>query len=1030
MAKLHGMKARSIGPAGMSGRVTAIDVVWSNPDIIYLGTASGGLWKSTSGGIAWEPIFDEQPVLSIGAVAIDQRNPDVVWAGTGEGNPRNSASVGNGIYKSIDGGKTWSYLGLAKTEHIHRILIHPYNPEVVYVAAMGTFWGENPERGIFKTVDGGRSWKKVCYIDEKTGAADLVMDPENPDKLMAAVWQYRRWPWFFKSGGPGSGIYVTYDGGQTWEKRTEKDGLPKGELGRIGLAISRSNPQVVYALVEAKKNGLYRSDDGGYKWQKVNDSRRVNPRPFYYADIRVDPKNENRLYSLHSVLAVSEDGGKSFKTVVRSSKIHGDHHALWIHPEDPSFLIDGNDGGAAISRDRGKSWRFIENLPLAQFYHIRVDMETPYNVYGGMQDNGSWRGPGEVWTSRLGILNLYWSRVGTGDGFDTLPDLSNPRRYGYAMSQGGNLRRFDLVTGERKSIRPVHPQGVRLRFNWNAAIASDPFDSKTIYYGSQFVHKSMNRGDSWEIISPDLTTNDPEKQRQIESGGLTYDVTAAENYTTIIAIAPSPVQRGVIWVGTDDGNVQVTQDGGQTWTNVVKNIKGVPAGTWVPHIEASKFNAGEAFVVFDDHRRSNWTTYVYHTTNFGKSWKNLATDEISGYVHVIAQDPVEPGLLFLGTEFGLFVTLDGGQHWTKWTQGLPSVAVRGLVVHPRNHDLVIGTFGRAAYILDDIRPLRALAQQGISLLNQPLHVFEVFDAIQYIAKEPNGVRGPGDAEFSGKNRPYGALISYVANLTSANEGEMKTDSVKVEILNSNKEVIRTMKAEALAGVNRTAWELRRKAFRNPATPPPKPNAKENPGALVLPGTYTVRISVGDYMDSTMVNVLPDPRKQVSDADMREKYTLIEKVGGDVELAAKAVDQLRKTKESIDIVLKRMKEQKGETAAAIRKQSQAMKDSIQTLVEMINQKQVQGIRRDPEVVGSRLFSVYFSLQSSWDAPTQAEQNAFNQAENKLMVAVDKINRFYQKIFPDYLKTVEEAKFKLFQPFTPLPVSSEKMTTKGE
>ncbi|MEK6756739.1 MAG: hypothetical protein AABZ02_11360, partial [Bacteroidota bacterium] len=615
------MKARSIGPAGMSGRIGGIDAVASNPDIIFVGAATGGVWKSTSGGITWKPVFDDQPVAAVGAVAIFQPNPSIVWAGTGEGNPRNSASVGNGVYKSLDGGSSWTHMGLDRTERIHRILLHPTDPNTAYAAAMGQMWGENADRGVFKTTDGGKTWKKVLNVNEKVGCADLVMDPSNPNKLFAAMWEYQRWPWFFKSGGPGSGLYVTYDGGENWKRISEDDGLPKGELGRIGVAIARSNPDVVYAMVEAKRNALYRSEDGGRSWKMVNDSRNVNPRPFYYADIRVDPQNENRVYSLHSNLTVSTDGGKSFTNITPGSRVHSDHHALWIHPADGSFLIDGNDGGVAISYDRGKTWRFVENLPLAQYYHINVDMEIPYNVYGGMQDNGSWRGPSDVWENG-GIRNWHWNEVGFGDGFATLVDPSDPS-YGYAMSQGGFLIRFNWKTGERKDIRPWGPDGMKLRFNWNAGIASDPFNPKTIYYGSQFLHKSTDRGDSWTIISPDLTSNDPTKQKQDESGGLTKDVTGAENYTTIMVIAPSPVQQGVIWVGTDDGNVQVTQDGGKTWTNGGDRIPDVPKNTWVPHIEVSKFDAGAAYGVFEDHRRSNWKTYLYKSENFGKNWTRL-----------------------------------------------------------------------------------------------------------------------------------------------------------------------------------------------------------------------------------------------------------------------------------------------------------------------------------------------------------------------------------------------------------------------
>jgi photosystem II stability/assembly factor-like uncharacterized protein len=881
MKQLQGLKPRSIGPAGMSGRVTAIDAVYQNPDIIYAGTASGGLWKSISGGVAWTPVFEDQAAASIGAVAVDQQNPDVIWVGSGEGNPRNSHSSGNGVYKSLDGGKTWQHLGLDNSRNIHRVIVHPRNSDIVYVAALGSAWGENPERGIFKTGDGGKTWEKILYVNEITGAADLIMDPSNPNKLFAAMWEYRRWPWFFKSGGPGSGLYVTFDGGETWKKRGNKDGLPEGDLGRMGLAIARNNPGVVYALIEAKKNGLYRSDDGGFKWRKTADEN-IGNRPFYYADIYVDPSNENRVYNLYSVVSVSEDGGKTFQDLIPWTKVHPDHHAWWIHPENPDFMINGNDGGMAITRDRGKTWRFVENLPLAQFYHINVDMERPYNVYGGMQDNGSWRGPSQVWRSG-GILNSYWEEISFGDGFDVVPDPGDAR-YGYSMWQGGNLLRYDQHTGDIKYIRPVDPEEVTLRFNWNAGIAVDPFDPQTIYYGSQFLHKSSNRGDTWEIISPDLTSNDPEKQKQLESGGLTYDVTQAENFTTIITIAPSPLQQGLIWAGSDDGKVQLTRDGGKTWSNTGQNIKGAPAGSWVAQIRASTYDAAEAFAVINNYRRNDWKAYVYHTKDFGKTWKPLVQEgHILGYALSIAQDPVAPNLLFLGGEFGLYVSIDGGKNWSKWTHGYPTVSTMDLVIHPRDFDLVIGTFGRAAYILDDIRPLRELAQKGTALLEKPLHLFPVADAALAVYKQPAGTRFAAEADFSGENRPYGALITFslkydtsaAATVSSGNEKEKteaqkaaKADSITIEIVNATNEVIRTFKSPTKNGVNRTTWDLSRRGLRFPETPKPGKKIPEPPGPAALPGSYKIRLNHRGQTDSATVKVRFDPRLQISETQMQ------------------------------------------------------------------------------------------------------------------------------------------------------------------
>ncbi|MEL7531612.1 MAG: hypothetical protein AAFN10_09905, partial [Bacteroidota bacterium] len=604
---LENWKARSIGPAGMSGRVTTIDVLRDNPAVIYIGTASGGLWKSESGGIKWKPLFDEEIVASIGALAIAPSNPDIIWVGTGEGNPRNSQSSGFGVYRSLDGGESWEAMGLENTRNVHRVIIHPDNPDIVWIGAQGSAWGDHPERGVYKTTDGGKTWRKVLYMNERTGIADLVQDPQNPNKLIAAMWEFRRWPWSFKSGGEGSGLYVSHDGGESWTKRTDADGLPKGELGRMGLAIAPSNPKIVYAIIEAKKNGFYRSTDGGKNWKLVNGKDEIGNRPFYYSDIFVDPVNENRIYSLYSMVSLSEDGGKSFRVMIPYSGVHPDHHAWYIHPDNPNYIIEGNDGGLNISHDRGMTWRFVENLPLAQFYHINIDNEIPYNVYGGMQDNGSWRGPAYVWRSG-GIRNTYWEELFFGDGFDVVPDPED-NRYGYAMSQGGSVGRYDLETRSSKSIRPTHPDGEELRFNWNAAIAQDPFDAATIYYGSQYVHKSTDRGDNWEIISDDLTTNDPEKQKQRESGGLTFDVTNAENHTSIVAIAPSPVEKELLWVGSDDGRLHITRDGGENWTDLTAKMGGLPAGSWIPQIHASNHSAGEAFIVVNNYRRNDWTPY-------------------------------------------------------------------------------------------------------------------------------------------------------------------------------------------------------------------------------------------------------------------------------------------------------------------------------------------------------------------------------------------------------------------------------------
>jgi photosystem II stability/assembly factor-like uncharacterized protein len=756
---LAGVAARSIGPATMSGRLPALDVVESNPDLMYAGGAAGGVWKSVNGGLTWTPVFDDQPVASIGAIAINQANPDIVWVGTGEGNPRNSVSIGNGVYRSLDGGRTWSHLGLEKTEHIHRIVLHPTDPNVAWVAALGQVWGENPERGVYKTTDGGKSWRRVLYVDPRTGTGELVIDPSNPNKLFAGMWEYRRWPWGFKSGGPGSGFYVSYDGGESWKRYAEEDGIPKGDLGRIGIAVSRSNPEIVYALVEAEKSALLRSSDGGRTWKTANADQRTAERPFYYADIRVDPKWPNRLYNLTARLMVSEDSGASFNMLGRSREVHGDYHAMWIDPHNPDHMVTGSDGGLAISRDRGETWQFVSTLPIGQFYHVDVDMDRPYHVYGGLQDNGSWRGPSSDWTQG-GIQNSAWAAIGGGDGFDVHPDPADSMA-GYSESQGGELVRWNLRSRESKLIKPAQPAGLkRLRFNWNAALAQDPFDPGTLYIGSQYVHKSTDRGMSWTVISPDLTTDNPAWQQQKKSGGLTLDVSAAENFTTLLAIAPSPLQQGVIWAGSDDGRLHVTRDGGKSWTSLEKNLPGVPANTWIPNILPSKYDAASAFVVFDNHRRQDFTPYVFRTDDWGKSWKSLATKELRGYALAVEQDPADKNLLFLGTEFGLYVSSDGGGHWMSWKHGLPTTSVMALKIHPRDLDLVIGTHGRALYVLDDITPLRGISPAAMA---EPVHFYPSQPALLYRAARGGGIRGGGAGEFQGRNRAYGALLTFSLN---------------------------------------------------------------------------------------------------------------------------------------------------------------------------------------------------------------------------------------------------------------------------
>ena len=1037
-ALLAGMKARAIGPAGMSGRIADIDAVESDPATVFVGAATGGVWKSVNGGLTFAPVFDDQPVAAIGDVAIFQANPAIVWVGTGESNVRNSASVGNGVYRSIDSGRTWKHVGLDGSERIARIVLHPSDPDTAWVAALGREWGENPERGVFKTSDGGATWKRVLYVDERTGAAELVADPSNPNKLFASMWQFRRWPYFFRSGGPGSGLFVTHDGGATWKKLQEEDGMPNGPLGRIGVAVCRSRPEVVYALVEADKSALVRSDDGGRTFKTVNDTPNVAPRPFYYADIRVDPEWPNRVYSLDYAVRVSDDGGKTFAQLPGCSEGHGDYHAMWIDPRDPDHILVGDDGGVRESRDRGRTMSFVTTLPLAQFYHIAVDDQRPYRVMGGMQDNGSWRGPSAVW-ARGGIRSHEWAMVGGGDGYDVQPDPAAPDT-GYAMWQGGNLLRWDARSGAQRPIKPPQGEGPKLRFNWNAGLALDPFAPGTIYYGSQFVHRSTDRGATWTTVSPDLTSNNPEWQRQDDSGGLTPDVTAAENYCTILTIAPSPVARGVLWVGTDDGRIHVTRDGGATWTSVEGGLKGVPAATWIPHIEASRFNAGEAFVVLDDHRRSNWTPYVYRTADYGATWSSLVTPELRGWALAIEQDTVKRDLLFLGTEFGLFVTLDGGRRWMPFKHGVPTVSVMDIALHERDGDLVLGTHGRAALVLDDVAPLRELTAETMA---RPVHLFAAAPAQQYERRPEVSGFGLGHGEFRGENRPYGAILTYslhrpdlplpdadkekerkekerAAKLAAATAwgpaaapasggdsaapaAAEKAPKAKIRIL-AGGETIRTFEAPAKLGLNRAVWNLRRDAFKQFPRIDERPDAEEPSGPEVPPGAYEVVVSLGDAEARGSVSVLADPAARLDADGWQRRWQAILAAGALRDAAVDAVRRVRDTRADVDAVLARLRARAAEQAPPgeraervkavdeqpLAKAGRALRDRLTAVEKQLwSPPETVGIVAENDAV-SKIFDAAGPLEGSWEAPSPSDAARLELARAKLgevLAAVD-------------------------------------------
>ncbi|WP_438969052.1 WD40/YVTN/BNR-like repeat-containing protein [Nonlabens sp.] len=1014
------LEPRNIGPGGMSGRVTSIDVVHDNPETIYAGTASGGLWKSVNGGITWDPIFDDQETASVGAVAVQQSNPSVIWVGTGEGNPRNSLNGGEGIYKSLDAGKSWKRMGLEKTRNIHRVVIDPTNPDVVYAAAIGSPWGIHPERGVFKTTDGGKTWKKILYTNDKSGAADLVMDPTNPNKLIAAMWEHKRDPWFFKSGGEGSGLYMTHDGGENWKKITEEDGLPKGELGRIGIAIAPSEPNIVYALVEAKKNALYKSTDGGFNWKMVNDKSDIGNRPFYYSEIYVDSQNENRIYSVFTYINVSEDGGKNFTQLMPAygadNGVHPDHHAWYIHPKNGKFMIDGNDGGLNISRDRGKTWRFIGNLPVAQFYHINVDMETPYNVYGGMQDNGSWRGPAYSWRAQA-IRNSYWQEISFGDGFDVVPDPDNSR-FGYSMSQQGFVSRYDWQTGNNYSVRPTHPDAnVQLRFNWNAAINIDPFDSSTLYFGSQFVHKSTDKGLTWKVISPDLTTNDPEKQKQSESGGLTMDATGAENHTTILVIEPSAVEKDVLYVGTDDGLVHITKNGGESWDNITKGLKGLPEGSWITQIKASQTKKGHALLVANDYRRFNFEPYAYRTTNYGKSWTRIVDkDDVISYALCIIEHPKENNLMFLGTDDGLYVSIDAGDNWTKYTNGFPTVSVKDLVIHPREDDLIIGTFGRAAWVLDDLEPLTAFAKakqrKAIELYEPPTAYFARY-------QQPTGSRFGADAMFHGENRsrPIGRFKYYFDKELKAKTDTVKSDSLFLKIY-KGEELIRTLssKIPKEKGLQDWSWRLDEKGIEYPSRRV-RDSKREPGGNDVLPGTYKAVLHYGEMTSEQMIEVMEDPRiDEFSMANRKEQRAAQEKLQGLIMEVEAVTSQLAINKETAENFKKLLKSQDKE---AFKEQIKAT-DSIVKQLEKHQNKyfgtpdERQGITRNPEVtVMNRIYGASSYIGSRQGPQTATEEQLYNQAAALAREVNAESKSFLEKEWKAFVAEMKSVTINMFE-----------------
>jgi photosystem II stability/assembly factor-like uncharacterized protein len=861
-----GLKFRNIGPAVMGGRIDDLAVLESNPAVFYVGTATGGLWKTVNNGTTWTVLFDDlDDVVSIGDIAINPTDANTVWVGTGENNNRQSGSWGNGVYKSTDGGQTWKHMGLAASKHIARIVVDPIDHDVVYVAALGSLWGRGGDRGIYKTTDGGLTWARIHFVDDETGATELVMDPSNNKVLYAASYQRRRATWGFNGGGPGSAMWKSSDAGRTWTKLTE--GVPAGPLGRIGIDVYRSNPNIVYARIEhQRESGTYRSDDAGLSWRKMSDT---NPRPMYFSQIRIDPNNDLRIYVLGVQIHISDDGGKTW---IENGALHSDHHAMWINPKNSNHIIDGTDGGIGISWDKGATWEAVYNMDLGQFYHITYDMETPYNVCGGLQDNYTWCGPTAV-RSRTGIANDQWFQIHGGDGFEAQIDPKNSRII-YAESQDGNISRIDKVSNERKSIRPLPARGeAPYRWNWNTPILMSPHNAETIYVGANKVFKSTDRGQSWTAISPDLTEATDREGLSL-MGQAARDITIAKNdgvqsYGNIVQLAESPKTAGVLYAGTDDGKVHTTKDGGKTWTDITTKFPGVPKNAYVSRLSASAHDVNVVYATFDNHRADDYGTYVYASVDGGNNFRSIGEGIPKGHtITAMAEDPTNPSVLYSGSEFGLFVSPDRGGKWSRIKSNLPTVPIHEIVIHPRDNDMIVATHGRSIWILDDIKPL----QQQAEAMKSDAFLFDMRGGMQF---NPANDRGfVSDKPFFGKNPTYGAAISYYLSKPQTNVALRIRDAAGTQVRELTGNDLRDARG---TGINRVYWDLRHQSLAPLAGQQGGGGGGGgggfggggNAGPNVMPGDYRVTLVVdGKDVGTKTLRVTGDKDMPMTDAERK------------------------------------------------------------------------------------------------------------------------------------------------------------------
>jgi photosystem II stability/assembly factor-like uncharacterized protein len=1026
---VKGLEFRNIGPAIMGGRIDDFAVVEKDPKVFYVGTASGGVLKTTNDGTTFESVFDDQEVSSIGDLALAPSDPQILYVGTGEPNNRQSSSWGNGVYKTLDGGRTWLHLGLADTQHIGRVVVDPRNPDVVYVAALGRLWGPSRERGLYKTTDGGKTWTNTKFVDEDTGFVDVAMDPESPETLYAASYQRRRTAFGFNGGGPGSGLWKTIDGGATWTK-LEK-GLPKGEMGRIGISVYRADPRIVYALVEhAKEGGIYRSEDRGESWTKVSST---DPRPSYYSQVAVDPRNDRRIWVLGAPMYYSEDGGKTFRTDW-VNKIHGDFHAIWIDPASSDHMLLGSDGGIHESFDRGRTWDFVNTVPLAQFYEVAVDNQRPYHVYGGLQDNGSWSAPSRTLFTQ-GISNEEWVRVGGGDGFFAVPDPADPDTV-YVESQDGNISRLQRSTGERRIIRPEPPAGEKYRFNWDSPILVSSHEPRMLYYGGNRVFGSPDRGDTWTLVSPDLTSHDDATRDKTPIFGKTAKQMLSRNdgivhFGTITTLAESPLKAGILWAGTDDGNVQVSRDGGQTWTNVAARVPGVSQGTYVSRIEASRTGEGSAYLAFDGHRSNDFAPYLFFTSDYGQTWKSISGGlPAGGTISVVREHPKHPDVLFVGTERALWVSWDRGGSWTRvHGKTLPTVPVDDIQIQARDGDLVLGTHGRGVYILDDATPLVSLKEA----LGKRLHLFPIRAATEWRLYNHKG--NTGDKIFLAPNPEEGALVTYWLAAGLAQKTEAKDEAadakdkekakktVKITVSDATGAVVRELDGPAEAGLNRTSWDLR-------TEPPVKPEEGEERsffgrprGPFVLPGSYTLKVKAGDGEASQTVAVEDDPRIAVTDAERRAWHDAVVEAGkawARADAADKVAKSLRKQLEE----LKSSLEQRKDTPEAVTQGVQALLDKVEPLAKRLRREEPMGFagapladEPQPLLMRARMFN--FALSGIVAAPTSQQQRVMGEIAHDVDEVTSALKGVQETDVPALNKLVYESGIGKIDAGKPLP-----------